>query len=466
MIGKDILLHHAVYWPIMLRAMGLPMPETVLAHGWWMIGERKIGKRDRQQHEDEALREAAVAFAANGDREAKMRAACDVLMCSPRRPIAGPGAWLWLIDEFGLDPLRYFLARDMILGLDSQISLAQFVTRINTELANDLGNMLSRSTKLAEANLGGRLPHAPRDAMSTEERAIAEAGDALVEAMRSDVENYATQQFIERVLAWIRDLNGMFAALEPWKLAKEGRGDDLARVLRTTCDALAHAAALLAPVMPGKMAELLQALGFEGDAGALRVGDLRFGALLPAEIIVASGHNLFPRIEVIAMAEAEIAAAGIDLASLSASGKKPAQTAPREKPKKAAPAENSPEAGQKPSAEARDTAGVALIGIDDFTRVQLRTAEVLEAARIDGTDKLLKLKIRVGGDERPLVAGIAQHYAPEALVGRRIVIVANLKPAKIRGHESHGMLLAAKADGKLTLVTTDDPQFTSGASVG
>jgi methionyl-tRNA synthetase len=458
LIGKDILQHHAIYWPIMLHSMGLPQPRKILAHGWWMAAESesKIGKRQGAQSADASILAAAAnAYAAaRNDKEARVRAACEVLLASEKRPAGGPKSWLWLADEFGVDQMRYFLLREMTLGQDSRISLELFVKRVNDELANDLGNLVFRAGKMAVANFQGKLPAAPEEkSLGQRDRDLIEAGAKLAREVRADVERYATQAAMLKIAAYIRDANVYFDAREPWKLAKEGKREELAVALRVALDAAAHAAALLSPVTPERSETLLKALGWEGNIAELRFEKLeRPGQLLKDGAALNLGDAIFPRIDPVTLAETELKAAGFD-----------PQAPPKKQAATAAPAEEkAPKKGKKEAAPE----GVALIGIDDFAKVQLSVAEILSAERVEGADRLLKLQIRLGAEERQLVAGIAKYYAPEALPGKRVIVVANLQPATIRGVESRGMVLAAKKGDKLALVTVDDPQFPSGASVG
>jgi methionyl-tRNA synthetase len=462
LIGKDILQHHGIYWPIMLRAMGLPQPKKILAHGWWTAGaEAKIGKRQGSSAAGpEALREAAAAYAAaRNDKERRVAAACDVLMASPKRPAAGPRSWLWLADEFGPDAMRYFLLREMTLGQDSRMALDLFVKRANDELANDLGNMAFRAGKMAAANFDGKLPAPPAGSLGDAERERSAAGAKLARDVRADIERFATQAALLKIGAFVREANVYFDARKPWALAKEGKRDELAAVLRTSLDAVAQAAALLSPVIPERSVALLRALGWSGDSSdAIRFDDLASGAgLLRDGAAMSFDELIFPRIDPVSLAEAEIEAAGIDLKTIGKSSKK------ADAPVASAASSDA----KSPAAKGDNATGAGVIEIGDFLKVQLRVAEVLLAERVQGKDRLLRLQVALGEERRQIVAGIAEHYAPEALAGKRIVVVANLAPRDFGGGlVSHGMLLAAKTGKKLSLITVEDPGFASGASVG
>ena len=389
LIGKDILTTHTVYWPTMLHAMGLPLPKTVFAHGWWLTGNTKMSK-------------------SLGN-------------------VVNP---MDMIDKAGVDAFRYFLLAEMAPGSDANFSEDGFIARYNSDLANDLGNLLSRVVKLTSRSAGGVVPQPGKstEAEAALEKAVADA----VSTMESNLREMKLDQGIAAVMNAVRAGNRYLEQRAPWTLAKNGDTDGLNTVLFTAANALRQVAVLLAPVMPEKMAELRRALGYT-DAAMPEIGELGNAADSPAGRTIVDIPPLFMRI---AVEEAE----------------KTAKPEPKKSEKtakvKAAPVEAVP----------------GVITLEDFAKVSLRTAKVLEAERVEGSDKLLKLQIELGAEKRQLVAGIAQSYAPEEVVGKIIIVVANLKPAKIRGVESQGMLLAAKADGKLALLTAEG--MPSGAVVG
>lgn len=360
LIGKDIVTTHCVYWPTMLQAIGLPMPETIFAHGWWMVNETKMSKSLKN--------------------------------------IVQP---LDLIDQYGVDPVRYFLMRDMVLGADANFSLEIFVKRYNAELANDLGNLVSRVVTLINKNFT-TVP-APATTLDTAEQLLKESAIALPGKVNQLIDHLQLTEALEEIIVFIRSLNKYMEQRQPWHLVKQDRAA-AGTVLYFTLEGLRIAAMLLEPVMPTKMHVLLQALPIEENS--FEWGKLRTG--LPIQPI----PPLFPRIEL----------------------EKPAHIV-----ETAAPI---------PKAES--------ISLEDFTKVKLTTARVISAEAVPNTTKLLKLSIDLGSEQRQIVAGIAEHYKPEDLIGKTIIIVANLQPATIRGIKSEGMLLAAKKAGKLTLLTTLD----------
>jgi methionyl-tRNA synthetase len=389
LIGKDILTTHTVYWPTMLKAMGVALPRTIFAHGWWLVGADKMSKS--------------------------------------RGNVVNP---MDMAERYGVDAFRYFLMAEMSLGLDASFTEALFVTRFNNDLANDLGNLLSRIVKLTATQRGGVVPAPGAD---TEAETTFKA-DVLgaVAAMEASIVGMKLDRGIERVIEAVRAGNRYIDKTAPWRLAKEGNAVRLDTVLYCGAEALRIISGLLAPVMPSRMAALRRAIGLVGaDVERIELAKLKtWGALAPGARVL-EGDPLFPRIAVEART-----------------------TAPEEKAKPAA-AEKEPDAApaEKP-----------LLTFEQFKQVELRTAKVLAAEKVAGADKLLKLRIDVGGVERQIVAGVAQYYSPEEIVGKTIVIVANLAPAKIRGVESNGMLLAAK-DGKVLGLIVPDRQTASGSSI-
>lgn len=399
-VGKDILTTHTVYWPTMLKAIGLPMPQSIFAHGWWRSGSEKMSK-------------------SLGN-------------------VVNP---MDMIEIFGVDAFRYCLMAEMVLGQDASFTEESFVKRYNSDLANDLGNMLSRAVKLTLKYFEGKMPESgDYDDLDKELMTQALAAPA---ALRAAVENMRLDRGVEEVMNVIRSANRYMEKTAPWTLAKQGDMKRLATVLYTASETLRIVSGLLLPIMPEKMKELRLTLGMSAaDAETGEYDRLStWGVLVPGSAV----HDiaaLFPRL----MPKEKEDAAKIEA-----------------KPKAAAKAE-----AKKTPAKTETVAvqGESLVTIDDFFRTQLKTAKVLEAEKVEGADKLLKLKIEVGTEQRTLVAGIAKAYTPEQVIGRTIIIVANLKPAKIRSIESQGMLLAVKSGDTLRLIAVDGGDFPSGCPVG
>jgi methionyl-tRNA synthetase len=375
LIGKDILTTHTVYWPTMLKAMGVPLPDTIFAHGWWLMGDKKMSK-------------------STGN-------------------VVNP---LDFAEKFGTDAFRYFLMAEMTPGQDAGFTEEAFIKRYNADLANDLGNLLNRVMKLIENDCAGTIPAS--GPAGTDEQELQQAAQRTVKQVQEAIAGFKLNAGIDAVTGMVRLANQYLEKKQPWTLAKKGDHQTLETVLYTAAEIVRIASGLLAPIMPAKMLMVWRLLGIDTQSAGFT--DLQpWGQLRPGTRIGAM-QVLFPRIT-------------------------------------ARPADAVPAA---PTAPAND-----LVEIDLFRKIKLRVATILSAEKVSGADKILKLQIQVGDEKRQLVAGIAQYYQPADLVGREIVVVANLKPAVIRGIESQGMLLAAKTkDGKLTLVRPDQA-IGSGAEV-
>jgi len=388
LIGKDILTTHTVYWPTMLKAMGLEMPKTIFAHGWWLMGNSKMSK--------------SLGNVVN--------------------PIE-------MIDKYGVDAFRFFLVAEMSLGQDASFTEEAFILRYNSNLANDLGNLASRVVKMIIKQRNGVLPNANANTPMEEElqlelfKAVEEMEDAVL-GMKID-------RGIESVMNAVRAGNRYLEKTAPWKLAKEGDDARLNTVLYTVAESLRIISGLLQPIMPEKMSVLRAVLGMPNknlDMTSLK----KWGVLKPGTECKDKGA-LFPRIEMLKLDSIE--------------------NSPKKNQKKCDAHKNSKEKIE------------GIITVDDFFKVKLKTAEVLSAKKVEKADKLLLLTVKLGNDERDIVAGIAQSYKPDELIGKKIVVVSNLKPAIIRGMKSEGMLLAAKEGKKLSLVTVAD-NTPSGLPVG
>lgn len=370
LIGKDILTTHSVYWPTMLMSAKLPLPLGIFAHGWWLSGESKMSK-------------------SLGN-------------------VVDP---LGLIEEYGVDPVRYYLMREMVLGQDASFTMESFIKRYNSDLANDFGNLLSRVSNLLKKFFDGKIPMDEDD--SPEGMIIKENGIKVVSDVWNHIESMRVSEAIETTLQYIRSVNKYMETMAPWKLAKSDK-DAAGKVLFTAAEALRISAVLLAPVMPNRTQIVLETFNAAGSS-------LEWGGLTPGKSL--KKHDvLFPRIDV----------------------KKP----------------------EKPSqSNGKKTEPNNVITFDEFQNVELKTAKVLEAEKVEGADKLLKLQIEVGDEKRQIISGIAQHYSTENLIGKMIIVVTNLKPATIFGLESYGMLLAAKKGKDLTLITIDGEKVKSGMKI-
>jgi methionyl-tRNA synthetase len=366
LIGKDIVTTHCVYWPTILKAAGIPLPKTIFAHGWWMVDETKMSKSLQN--------------------------------------VVKP---LDLLDKYGVDPVRYFLIRDMVLGQDANFSEEMFIRRYNSDLANDFGNLVNRITTLIQKNSDNRIP--PEINPGAEELEIRQNAISLSTDVHQLIDELRLNEAIETVITFIRSLNRYLEIKAPWKLIKTDKTQG-GLVLYTAAEGLRIAAKLLEPIMPGKIVELLNA--FSAHNQDLSWGKLQSGMTLKSLPI------LFPRIQ-------------------------------SEKP-------DSPKIEPEKTTISNEDKMQDTITIEDFSKVKLTTAKVLTAEPVPGTSKLLKLQIDLGSEQRQIVAGIAEYYLPDQLIGKTIIVVKNLQPATIRGVQSNGMLLAAIKDQKLTLLTVMD----------
>ncbi|MCK4565278.1 MAG: methionine--tRNA ligase subunit beta, partial [Verrucomicrobia bacterium] len=388
LIGKDILTTHTVYWPTMLKAMGVEMPQSIFAHGWWLTGRTKMSK-------------------SLGN-------------------VVNP---MDMIDNYGVDAFRYFLIAEMTLGQDASFTEEAFVKRYNSDLANDLGNVANRVLNMISRYCDDKMP-APASADAGFDTALEDGlwkeAVAAAEEMGPMIDQMKLDSSVAMVMAAVRKINVYLQERAPWSLAKqEGAEAEVAHCLYTAAECLRVCAALLYPVMPEKMLALRTALGM-ADATP-HLGKLaEFGVLIPGSSISQPGA-LFPRIE------AKKADKNVEQAFQPARGGK----------------------GQTGKSAPQKEKAAGLITFDQVMDVKLKTAVVLEAEKIEGADKLLKLQVDLGEEKRQLVAGIALHYTPEELVGKTIVVVANLKPTKLRGVISEGMLLAASKGDILKLVTVE-----------
>jgi methionyl-tRNA synthetase len=393
LVGKDILRFHAVYWPAFLMSAGLPLPDTVFAHGWWLRDQKKVSKS----------------------------------VGNVVRPDA-------LIERFGPDALRFYLLREMVFGQDASFSDEAFVDRYNSDLANDLGNTVSRLVTLARRAYDGRTPPTACD-----DNPLQAAAEEAVDTYRREMDELAFHKALDALWKLLAETNQYFVEREPWKLIKsDPESEGLSRVLWNGLEATRIVAVGLLPVMPRVAPRVLAALGFvdrpESLDEAMAWGGTPTSALLPQP------EPLFPRID-------KDEYLGAAQAPADQAETKPARTA---------------EKGPKASMDDADR--LPEIDIETFFNTELRVGTVLEAEPVPKSNKLMKLRVRLSpageapegeeaGETRQIVAGIAKAYTADELVGKQVVVVANLKPAKLMGVESQGMVLAASEDGRPVLVT-------------
>lgn len=412
LVGKDILRFHAVYWPAFLLAGDLPPPTQIWAHGWLTVNGQKMSKTLGNFLAPEPLAEA-----------------------------------------FGVDALRYYLMRDIAFGQDGDFSHENLVARLNGELANGLGNLLNRVlATLVQKHLDGRVPAPVTSARTPEDDVLETEALRVAKLAAEHLDAIAPQRALEAIWELVGAANRYVDRTEPWALVKRGEADRLSQVVYSVLEALRMLSVMISPFMPAKAAELRAQLGLAPLLSGVDRDDWPsvWGELVPGTC-TQPGKALFPRLD---KDQTQAAFARLGVGASGASGA--SGTTNPIAPPKAGPAKPTQQEPNVQDTLAAVSGEGNTIEYDDFAKVELRVALVLSAERVAKSDKLLKLQVDAGDPApRQILAGIAQHYAPEALVGKRVVIVANLKPRKLMGLESQGMVLAASDEGGLRFTTVD-----------
>jgi methionyl-tRNA synthetase len=410
LVGKDILTTHAVYWSTILMALNLPLPKTIFAHGWWTVDGEKMSKS--------------------------------------RGNVVDPNA---MAEVYGVDPFRYFLLREVPFGQDGDFSEHALAKRINSDLANGVGNLLSRTLTMIERNCAGTIPTVPSDYLDGDD--AQKKYPLLVQARESFLtlgrhldelfDGFEFNTFLLRVASRVSDVDTFIDRYEPWKLAKApDKQPELHAVLYSAAECLRIVSLCLYPVMPGTAQRIAEQLGLNVDfCTPLLHSTIEWGQLQGGTKI-RKGPPLFPRVEP------------------KPQGAKPVSDSATPSQPTASPSAASPSAAASAAVSTPVPLAPAQISIDEFMKIQLKSATVLAAERVPKSEKLIKLRVSLGTEERQIVAGIGKKYEPESLVGKTIVIVANLKPAKLMGIESQGMVLAAgdsEVRGLVTILEEIDP---------
>ncbi|MBO5650911.1 MAG: methionine--tRNA ligase [Selenomonas sp.] len=386
LVGKEIVRFHTIIWPCILMALDLPLPKKVYGHGWLIV---------------------------DGDKMSKSKG-----------NVIDP---IGLIDEFGADAIRYFLLREINLGQDGNFSRDALIGRINSDLANDLGNLLHRTLNMVGKFQNGILT-APQGESEIDKSLKADAAETVA-YFAENMEKMELSLSIKKVWAFISRANKYIDETAPWALAKdESKKQELANVMYNLAESLRQISVLISPFMPVTAERIWQQLNLPGSFAEVQLADIKVWGGIAGGHKVGTPEQLFPRIEV----EKEEAA-----------------------PVKA-PVKNKKQE-RKVKQENLAAADTEEISIDEFSKIHLRVVRVISAEPVPKTEKLLKLTVDLGDEQREIVSGIAKHYDPADLVGKNVVMVINLKPAKIRGIVSHGMVLAASKGDELQVLSVYMP---------
>lgn len=381
LIGKDILRFHAIFWPAFLMSAEFPLPQTVFGHGWWLKDEAKMSKS--------------------------------------KGNVLDPHV---ILEAFGPDPLRYFLLREIPIGLDGNFSHEGFIHRVNSDLANDLGNLVQRTLTMIHNYFSGKIEETDKEEKA--DKKLREEYERSKEKITKFYEDFSLNRALEEIWFFISTVNKYLADNEPWKLAKhESKRRRLGRILYQAAAAVRVISFFLFPVMPESSQKIWNSLGEEKSIEETPLTELEFDDFKRGQVI-KKPTPLFPRVDLKEFLR-----------------ERESRRAPQKKEEK-----------------------MEMVTFDEFKKMDLRVGEILKAEKVEGTDKLVKMEVDIGTEKRTMVAGVADVYSPDELEGKKLIVIVNLKPAVIRGIESQGMLLAAEVEGK-AIIPFFDADVPAGAKV-
>jgi len=385
MVGKEIIRFHAVYWPAFLMAADLPLPKQIWAHGWLLFDSEKMSK-------------------SRGN------------VVRPR-PI---------VSVLGIEPLRYYLLREIVFGQDGSFSYDALVSRYNSDLANGLGNLASRTLTMIDRYFGGEIPKPPRYGVLGNEPGSADFASEALTRITTLYDRFSFSLALEGIWELVAWIDKYLTVEKPWTLAEQPENrEQLAKVLYTAAEGLRIVTALAHPVLPQSTEKIWRQLGQTTPLSSVQMDLISWGQLKPGTKI-GKLEGIFPRVEKSEAIER-------------------IEAMEQEQSKAPETVAATPAATPAAAATAPAVSAPAKIGIEDFAKIEMRVGQVKSAERVAGADKLLQLQVDIGDEVRQIVAGLALAYKPEDLVGRKVVVVVNLQPRKLRGVESNGMIVAASS---------------------